>query len=115
MTLASAAFGFGQPLHLMFAVGVLALGLWRIRTLHIQIWRPRNNFLHAGFLSPPVSDRANSRRIHRDQTCRLQGAGYQKDTLRGGAICLRDSTFELIYMFSFSFSSFLTVSQSYKI
>ena len=32
--------------------------------MHIQIWRPRNNFLHAGFLSPPVSDRANSRRIH---------------------------------------------------
>ena len=41
MTLASAAFGFGQPLrpNLMFLVGVLALGrvLWWIRTLHIQI------------------------------------------------------------------------------
>ena len=63
MTLASAAFGFGQPLrpNLMFAVGVLALGrvLWWIRTLHIQIRTPRDNFLHAGFLSPPVSDRAS--------------------------------------------------------
>ena len=62
MTLASAAFGFGQPLrpNLMFLVGVLALGrvLWWIRTLHIDIRRPRDNFLHAGFLSPPVSDRA---------------------------------------------------------
>lgn len=63
MTLASAAFGFGQPLrpNLMFLVGVLALGrvLWWIRTLHIEIRRPRDNFLHAGFLSPPVSDRAS--------------------------------------------------------
>jgi len=62
MTLASAAFGFGQPLrpNLMFLAGVLALGrvLWWIRTLHIEIRRPRDNFLHAGFLSPPVSDRA---------------------------------------------------------
>ena len=33
----------------------------------------------------------------------------------GGAKCLRGSTFELIYMFSFSFSPFLTVSPSYKI
>eukprot|EP00964_Phaeocystis_antarctica_P152029 scaffold119762_cov87-Phaeocystis_antarctica.AAC.1 len=46
--------------NLMFLVGVLALGrvLWWMRTLHIEIWRPRDNFLHAGFLSPPVSDRA---------------------------------------------------------
>ena len=59
MTLASAAFGFGQPLrpNLMFLVGVLALGpvLWWIRTLHIQIRRSRDHFLHVGFLSPPVS------------------------------------------------------------
>ena len=64
MTLASAAFGFGQPLrpNLMFLAGVLALGrvLWWIRTLHIEIRRRRDNFLHAGFLSPPVSDRASS-------------------------------------------------------
>ena len=41
-------------------VGVLAVGrvLWWIRTLHIQIRTSRDNFLHAGFLSPPVSDRA---------------------------------------------------------
>ena len=62
MTLASAAFGFGQPLrpNLMFPVGVLALGrvLWWIRTLHIQIRTSRDNSLHAGFLSLPVSDRA---------------------------------------------------------
>eukprot|EP00964_Phaeocystis_antarctica_P130827 scaffold94705_cov69-Phaeocystis_antarctica.AAC.1 len=46
----------------MFLAGVLALGrvLWWISTLHIQIRRPRDNFLHAGFLSPPVSDRAIS-------------------------------------------------------
>ena len=59
MTLASAAFGFGQPLrpNLMFLAGVLALGrvLWWIRTLHIQIRRSRDHFLHVGFLSPPVS------------------------------------------------------------
>ena len=52
MTLASAAFGFGQPLrpNLMFLVGVLALGpiLWWIRTLHIQIRRSRDHFLHVG-------------------------------------------------------------------
>ena len=63
MTLASAAFGFGQPLrpNLMFLAGVLALGrvLWWIRTLHIEIRRHRDNFLDAGFLSPPVSDRAS--------------------------------------------------------
>eukprot|EP00964_Phaeocystis_antarctica_P036207 scaffold20684_cov93-Phaeocystis_antarctica.AAC.1 len=49
----------------MFLVGVLALGrvLWWIRTLHIQIWRPRDNFLHAGFLSPPVSDRATEHAV----------------------------------------------------
>ena len=61
MTLASAAFGFGQPLrpNLMFLVGVLALGrvLWWIRTLHIQIRRPRDHLVHVGFLSPPVFDR----------------------------------------------------------
>ena len=59
MTLASAAFGFGQPLrpNLMFLVEVLALCrvLWWIRTLHIQIRRRRDHFLHVGFLSPPVS------------------------------------------------------------
>jgi len=60
MTLASGAFGFvGQPLrpNLMFIVGVFALGpvLWWIRTLHIQIRRSRDHFLHVGFLSPPVS------------------------------------------------------------
>ena len=59
MTLASAAFGFGQPLrpNLMFIVGFFALGpvLWWIRTLHIQIRRSRDHFLHVGFLSPPVS------------------------------------------------------------
>ena len=63
MTLASAAFGFGQPLrpNLMFLVGVLALGpiLWWIRTLHIQIRRCRDHFLHVGFLSPRVFDRPN--------------------------------------------------------
>ena len=63
MTLASAAFGFGQPLrpNLMFMVGFFALGpvLWWIRTLHIQIRRSRDHFLHVGFLSPPVSDRPN--------------------------------------------------------
>ena len=52
MTLASAAFGFGQPLrpNLMFLAGVLALGrvLWWIRTLHIQIRRSRDHFLHVG-------------------------------------------------------------------
>ena len=44
---------------MMFIVGVFALGpvLWWIRTLHIQIRRSRDHFLHVGFLSPPVSDR----------------------------------------------------------
>ena len=32
--------------------------LWWIRTLHIQIRTSRDNSLHAGFLSLPVSDRA---------------------------------------------------------
>ena len=70
MTLASAAFGFGQPLrpNLMFAVGVLALGrvLWWIRTLHIQIRTHRDNFLPAGFLSPPVSDRAKNKKTNKE-------------------------------------------------
>ena len=66
MTLASVAFGFGQPLrpNLMFLVGVLALGpvLWWIRTLHIQIRRPRDQLVHVGFLSPPVFDRPRHER-----------------------------------------------------
>ena len=70
MTLASAAFGFGQPLlpNLMFPVGVLALGrvLWWIRTLHIQIRTHRDNFLPAGFLSPPVSDRAKNKKTNKE-------------------------------------------------
>ena len=37
-----------------------------IRTLHIDIRRPRDNFLHAGFLSPPVSDRARRTRTRLD-------------------------------------------------
>ena len=39
--------------------GFFSLGrvLWWIRTLHIQIRRSRDHFLHVGFLSPPVSDR----------------------------------------------------------
>ena len=64
MTLASAPFGFGQPLwpNLMFLVRVLALGrvLWWIRTLHIPIQRPRDHLVYVGFLSPPVFDRPNS-------------------------------------------------------
>ena len=77
MTLASAAFGFGQPLrpNLMFLVGVLALGrvLWWIRTLHIQIRRPRDHLVHVGFLSPPVFDRPTSARALHDPVYSARG------------------------------------------
>ena len=83
MTLASAAFGFGQPLrpNLMFLVGVLALGpvLWWIRTLHIQIRRSRDHFLHVGFLSPPVSAQCPTElECVRDNHARIPGFRFRE-------------------------------------
>eukprot|EP00964_Phaeocystis_antarctica_P035651 scaffold20372_cov104-Phaeocystis_antarctica.AAC.1 len=66
----------------MFPVGVLAVGrvLWWIRTLHIQIRTPRDNFLHAGFLSPPVSDRATE-----GFSVRITALVTSRNTNRAGA------------------------------
>ena len=124
MTLASAAFGFGQPLrpNLMFLVGVLALGrvLWWIRTLHIEIRRHRDNFLDAGFLSPPVSDRATISRSF--SICRFCSNTICQHTLtrlcveRQESWCLRDVGRAVVVYLSnyFQFSSECTVLSAHS-
>ena len=57
MTLASAAFGFGQRVRPTLHVSGRSFGPMVDKNLAYIIRRHRDHFVHVGFLSPPVFDR----------------------------------------------------------